>query len=193
MDIRSKDPKTEFYTLPLDEKHCRLLSELKSAIETNTEKHKSLHRFLVHALGPDEQAHAASEGEKDWDAIVSRRRKGKGKQVEFVRATQFAEDADNDDFDLTGDVPTYGLDSHVVSEVDSMGKFNSIVDPFFAILNLKTDGKMKPPGLVTQPLAQIAYFARATTLCEGHYSFETLPELTLYKYVSPVDFKRDLY
>jgi len=169
------------YKLPLDSKHCRLLAELHTAIKTKTDMHKSLHRFLVYALGPDEQAHAASEGEKDWDAIVSRVRKGKGKQTEVVSARQFGNDEDDDDFELDRDVPTYALDSRIVSEVDSMGKFNSIIDPFFAILHLATNGKMKQPGLVTQSFAQIAYFSRATTLCEGHYAFENLPESTLYK------------
>jgi len=181
MCIRSLEPATkDSYRLPLDAKHCKLLSELRSAIETDTDKHKCLHRFLVYALGPDEQAHAASEGEKDWDKIVSRIRKGKGKLQE-ARSPHGSADEDNDDFDLAGDVPTYALDSHVISEVDSMGKFNSLIDPFFALFHLCTDGKMKPPGLVTQTFAKITYFSRATTLCEGHYSFETLPELTLYK------------
>ena len=180
MCIRSLELPKESYKLPLDNKHRKFLSELKSAIETDTDKHKSLHRFLVYALGPDEQAHAASEGEKDWDKIVSRIRKGKGKLQES-RKSRDSIDEDDDDFDLAGDVPTYALDSHVISEVDSMGKFNSLVDPFFALYHLSRDGKMKPPSLVTQTFAKIAYFSRATTLCEGHYSFEALPELTLYK------------
>jgi len=183
MCIRSMNPiSQESYRLPLNAKHCDLLAALKSAIETDTDKHKCLHRFLVYALGPDEQAHAASEGEKDWDSIVSRIRTRQGKQKETTQSTRFGDNADDDDdFDLTRDVPTFGLDSHVVSEVDSMGKFNSIIDCYFAVLHMGTDGKMKPPHLVTQIFAQIAYFSRATTLCEGHYSFETMPELTLYK------------
>lgn len=181
MCIRSVDAPPGSYRLPLDSKHIQLISELKSAIETNTDKHKSLHRFLVYALGPDEKAHAASEGEKDWDAIVSRMMKKQGKQAELTRTSRAVDQEDDDDFEITGDVPTYGLDSHVISEVDHMGKFNSIIDPYFAVLHMGTDGKMKPPNLVTQAFAQIAYFSRATTLCEGHYSFERLPELTLYK------------